>query len=692
MARSGTDELGVARRRVSRGSPVDGDIGREVVSLGPELGPSVDLRRHHLDALDGLRAVAVAAVILYHLGLGWAGGGYLGVDVFFVLSGFLITGLLVEERRTSGTVGLLAFWTRRARRLLPALALMLGALSLYALAGGPGTNLQTLQRDLPATVFYVANWHFIAIQSSYFAQFVTPSPLEHTWSLAIEEQFYLGWPVLLLLVSRLRRWDWRRVAVAAVALLAIASAVDMARLAGGSTDLSRAYFGTDTRVFELMVGALLALWAESAHRSWTALTRWRGLPVLSGVSALGLVLGFGLLGGPPRWMFEGGFAVAAVTTALLMAGVTGEGGGPVRRILSMRAMCWVGTISYGLYLWHWPVVVLLTRASTGMPGWLVDPVRVALTLVLATASFYLVEQPARRRRLRGTGGLALAPVGVACVAVVVALATMAPTFSASAVEPPALAAAPTRVFTLAGTPSPDRPLRVIFIGDSVMESAAPALVAAFDSTTAVESRSFAFGGWGLTSDASWRKHLTNEISRYHPDVVVGTWSWDGAAALFHPAEYQILLDEAVRLVLTPGDGVRGVVFLQFPTVGHYSPLDSAVRGDVNLGTEAWNRIAAVEAAVHRHSVAYLPVGGALERDGRYSSWLPDARGRWVRVRTTDETHLCPAGAARYAAATLTTLSAAWHLPAPLSASWSKGWIRRPIYYRDAVCPDDAPHA
>src|SRR5437763_6444404 len=152
--------------------------------------------QRYMPALDGLRAFAVAAVIAYHLNLTGAGGGYLGVDIFFVLSGFLITGLLVEERGRTGRIALRAFWGRRARRLLPALLLLLSALSLYAGLGGPGLNRSTLRPDALATLFYGANWHLIFTQSSYFTQFAAPSPLLHTWSLAIEEQFYVLWPLI----------------------------------------------------------------------------------------------------------------------------------------------------------------------------------------------------------------------------------------------------------------------------------------------------------------------------------------------------------------------------------------------------------------------------------------------------------------------------------------------------------------
>ncbi len=220
----------------------------------------------HLPALNGLRGVAVIGVVAYHLQIGWAKGGYLGVDLFFVLSGFLITTLLLEEWVGTGRVNLGAFWGRRARRLLPALFLVVLALALYlicnAVWGGPGANglidLSGLRGDAIATLLYVNNWHLIFAHQSYFAQFSTPSPLQHTWSLAIEEQFYLVWPPLLLVVLRYGRRGWRRVGVTVTIALGVGSSVLMAALFHPGVDPSRIYYGTDTRLFDLMAGATLA--------------------------------------------------------------------------------------------------------------------------------------------------------------------------------------------------------------------------------------------------------------------------------------------------------------------------------------------------------------------------------------------------------------------------------------------------
>ena len=251
----------------------------------------------HLPALNGLRGLAVLGVVAYHLQLGWASGGYLGVDLFFVLSGFLITTLLLEEWVGSGRINLAAFWGRRARRLLPALFLVVAALALYlvcdAVFGGPGANglvdLSGLRGDAIATLLYVNNWHLIYAHQSYFAQFSTPSPLQHTWSLAIEEQFYLVWPLVLLVLLRFGRQTWRGTGLAVAVSLGVLSSMLMAVLFQPGTDPSRIYFGTDTRLFDLMAGATIAFIA-AARRSRTCgragrSTSWdRSPPWCSGCS------------------------------------------------------------------------------------------------------------------------------------------------------------------------------------------------------------------------------------------------------------------------------------------------------------------------------------------------------------------------------------------------------------------------
>ena len=273
--------------------------------------------------------MAVIGVVAYHLQVGWAKGGYLGVDLFFVLSGFLITTLLLEEWVGTGRINLAAFWGRRARRLLPALFLVVAALALYlvcnALFGGPGANglidLSGLRGDAIATLLYVNNWHLIFAHQSYFAQFSTPSPLQHTWSLAIEEQFYLVWPLVLLVLLRYGRRGWRRVGLTVTVILGVGSSVLMAVLFHPGVDPSRIYYGTDTRLFDLMAGATLAFLAaarRAAGRTGApdpALGRARSPPWCWRV--LGPRRDPGGL--PTNFMFEGGFLVCAGLAGLVVA-------------------------------------------------------------------------------------------------------------------------------------------------------------------------------------------------------------------------------------------------------------------------------------------------------------------------------------------------------------------------------------
>ncbi len=432
--------------------------------------------------LDGMRAFAVTAVILYHANPSWAVGGYFGVDVFFVLSGFLITTLLLGEWRGTGGVGLRAFWGRRARRLLPALFVMLavvGAVSvlLPRVLGSPG-----LLGDTLATVGYVANWHFIAANTSYFATVGNPSPLQHTWTLAIEEQFYLIWPlVLLVLVAGFRglrrpsreRSRNRLMLVAAVAVAgAAASALTMAYLTPvGTASVNRAYYGSDTRAQGLLVGAALAavcLWWGPVR---TALGR-RLIGLIGVVGAVGVVVMWRIVPETSALTFHGGFALLAVATAGVIACVTLLSRHPVAGLLSLRPLPYIGKISYGMYLWYWPVLLVMTSQRTHLQGVGLLAARLAVIVGIAALSFHFIETPIHRGRLAGWRSLVAVPVAAIVVSL---LPLMVP--SASAVVP---ALPPVQSAAAVGQPTagaagvaavvPPRPVRILLLGDSMAGS------------------------------------------------------------------------------------------------------------------------------------------------------------------------------------------------------------------------------
>ena len=385
--------------------------------------PSRDSALGYRPALDGIRAIAVLAVIAYHFGYPRAQGGFFGVDIFFVLSGYLITSLLLAEHARNGTINLVAFWYRRAKRLLPALLLVLVVVALWVGANASPFELSMRRDDLFWTLFYGANWHFIASGQDYFAQFASASPLRHTWSLAIEEQFYLVWPVLIAIALWLGR---RRPAVVAGLCIAgiAASAIAMALLYDPG-DPSRAYYGTDARMHELLVGALLAVLVREYSGQRVLVAARRAAPVVAVAAGLVLLGAFTLLSDAAPLYYQGLSLVLSVVAAALVWGVETAPRSLPARLISLRPLAWVGKISYGLYLWHWPVI-LFVNSTAGPFGLLpgsfgLNGERLALTFAAATASFYLLEQPIRRGVVPVIGP-SIRRFAIACLVAIIAVA------------------------------------------------------------------------------------------------------------------------------------------------------------------------------------------------------------------------------------------------------------------------------
>ena len=358
--------------------------------------------QRYMPGLDGLRAIAVLAVVAYHLGFGWAPGGLLGVGVFFTLSGYLITDILLNQVDHGG-IRLGSFWLARARRLLPGLFVMLIVVMAWVTVIGPHQPADFRTAALTAAG-YVNNWWLVFHDVSYFARFAPPSPLNHLWSLSVEEQFYILWPFLLMLGLRLvpevRYATGVRFRLAAVTLAAaLLSGILMGVLYHPSLDPSRVYYGTDTRALELLAGAALAMVWPSRRLTGRILPQARR--ILDAIGAIGLVvilLMFWQVDEFSSFLYRGGFALLAFASVLAVAAMAH----PATRlgpIVGCRPMRWVGERSYGIYLWHLPIIVLTTPEGAHTTDALRAIAQVAAIFAVAEVSWRYVEDPIRHGAL-----------------------------------------------------------------------------------------------------------------------------------------------------------------------------------------------------------------------------------------------------------------------------------------------------
>lgn len=355
-------------------------------------------KSRYIPALDGLRAFAVLAVIAYHLGMQWAPGGLLGVTVFFVLSGYLITSLLLIEWDNTETINLPQFWLRRVRRLMPAIVLIIVCTAALC-ALFDHSLLTKLRDDMWAALLWVTNWWYIFQDASYFDALGAPSPLTHFWSLAIEEQFYLVWPVVLLVAHKtgVKRTTMRN----ATLIVALLSALEMALLYNPLDDPSRVYYGTDTRAFSLLIGAWLAfVWPshmlgaqKSVHLTKQVRNVLDGVGIVALVALLGLIV---FVDGFSPFLYRGGILLASVLTAVVIA-VMVHPASLLGRFAGTKPLVWIGLRSYGIYLWHYPLFLLMNpRNFTGETPWWMYLVQVAVVFACAAFSYRFVENPLRK--------------------------------------------------------------------------------------------------------------------------------------------------------------------------------------------------------------------------------------------------------------------------------------------------------
>ncbi len=520
-------------------------------------------RIRHVAALDGLRGVAVAGVLLFHGG--HLTGGYLGVDLFFVLSGFLITSLLLAEGGETGGIRLGGFWARRARRLLPALFGMLLGVGLYCLFIARPEELAQIRGDAIATVAYVANWRGVFASQDYFALLRSPSPLEHTWSLAIEEQFYLIWPLVFAGLLA-----WKRTAIArsvlVTALVGAVGSVVLMQLLYSTTNPSRDYFGTDTRASGILIGAslaaALAIWGpvKSSRARWTL-----EAVGLAGVGVLAVT--WTQLGGNSSRLYHGGFLVSQLAAVAVIAAAVHTRPGVLSRALSWKPLCGLGLISYGVYLWHWPVDIVVNPARAGITGWPLFFVQCAVTLAIALVSYHFLEMPIRRGAgSRREWAIAVPAVLVTLVAVFAVLQPRIDNASAIAAagEPPPISRAAleqTRA-ELAITHGPNVP-RVLLVGDSTAYHLGASEPSTPDAPIAVTN--VPIFGCGLIGG------IPQDTPRFEPPSQCAIWpsTWRIAASVFQPR----------LIVLLPGpwdlmDRTVGNQSLRIPSAGFRSTLEA----------------------------------------------------------------------------------------------------------------------
>jgi peptidoglycan/LPS O-acetylase OafA/YrhL len=650
-------------------------VGRLAIWDKPE-------RRGGIPALDGLRAVAVALVLAQHGGIPGMGGGFLGVDVFFVLSGFLITSLLLDELGRTGRIDLTGFWIRRARRLLPALVLMVLAVGA-ARELLPAQALDGLRDDAIAAFLWVANWRFVAQKTDYFTQGAPPSPLQHAWSLGVEEQYYFVWPALLIVVTLLASWRAKRYfmratvggvrfAVFVIATLgAIASAAAaIVFVSEGTRD--RIYFGTDTRAQALLVGsaaaALLVRDWPSLNRGWCLIrSRWgrRVARVLPVVGLAGLAAATYWANGSAADFRHGLLIGVAIAAVLVVAPVTLEQRGLIARMLALPPLVWLGAISYGIYLWHWPIFLALNGELTGWSGFPLFAARCGLTLAVAAASYWLIEQPIRRWRPSRVPLLPLAAASVATAAAVTLLVVPvgAPGLREPGLPPDVAAVAAVSAAQPGGSRpvgprDPNRPFTVSVFGDSIgwtwMHFLPPTPGFAFLDHTVigcslVRGTPYRYIGQTLEQRSEcdgWPIRWSNQVSQDQPDVallVIGRWETvdrvnEGQWTHIGDPTFDAYLNGELQRALNVlgARGVRVIVATVPYSRGGEKPDGRLYPEDQPDRVNQWNTMLRNTVAQHP-GVQILDLNKKLCPDGVYTVKVDG-----IKVRS-DGVHLTPEG-------------------------------------------------
>lgn len=642
-------------------------------------------RRPGIHALDGLRAIAVALVLADHGGIPGVSGGFIGVDLFFVLSGFLITSLLIDELHRTGRIDLTGFWVRRVRRLLPALVLMVLTVAIaHELL--PSEAVVGLREDAIAAFFWMANWRFVAQHTDYFTEAGTPSPLQHTWSLGVEEQYYFVWPLLLIAIAltlslRARRRDrWATVGGVRLTVFLLASAgaaasATAAEMLASESTRDRVYFGTDTRAQALLIGAAAAALLVG---DWPALTAgWSVVRSRRGrwIALLVPVAGFAVLALAAHRAtgsaaeFRGGLlTLVAVAAIAVIAPVALHQSGLLGRALAWAPLVWLGTISYGVYLWHWPVFLVLNGERTGWSGWALFAVRCAATVLLAAVSWWILEEPIRHWRPAQVSllplGAAVSGTAVAVTVLVVpvverptAVTGLAPDVAAAAAVSPSPPSR-TRPRPAPVRNDPHRPRTVSVFGDSIGWTVMHYLPATpgydfIDHTVVgcsiVRAGPYRWAGKVIDQGSDcdgWPGRWMRQVKADRPDVVllfVGRWETvdrvnEGQWTHIGDPTFDAYLTAELRRALDVLESAGSRVVVTTVPYSRYGE-----RPDGNLWPEddpkrvdRWNALLRREVR-QRGAVTIMDLNKKLAPAGRYT-----AKVDGIKVRS-DGIHLTPEG-------------------------------------------------
>jgi peptidoglycan/LPS O-acetylase OafA/YrhL len=642
------------------------------VVLAPEPSSTASARRarpsatgkDRVVALDGLRAVALLIIMGYHFGVGWLGGGFFSLDIFYVLSGYLITGLLVGEYRRRGAIKLSAFWLRRARRLLPALLIVLVAVTLLVrFVSAPGLYPDFRLSALSA-LFYFSNWWQISAAGNYFVATGAVSPLVHTWSLAVEEQFYLVWPLVVLAVMHLSRTFTRgiKALLAVSALGAVASAAVMVLLYHRGANITRLYFGTDTHAQSILIGAVIActmtmiqmrrgeegMAPQAHHRGWRILLVGVGAAGFAGTLYLTVTYV-----GTDAFVYRGGLTLSALSAAGIIIAAVTVPRGPVAEVLSIRPLVFLGTISYGAYLWHYPVYIFLDAERTGLRGGWLLALRFVVTFAVAAVSYYAVERPIMFGTFwRSLRAVAPATAAMAVTVIVIVAGTVAPEVGAVDVGSH-LPAAEQGALTSAGAFGP-HPVRFLLLGDSIAYTLAEGLQVDSGARygVALDNQSVlgcdlddlhAFAGGQETSPVSACNHWPTlwriQVDTTRPDVVgllMGKWDITDhldRGRIVHigePAWNAHLEAELEQVVAVLSSTGARVVLFTMPYLGvPPTPNGTVYPENGSTRVDEFNTLLRTVAERHPHEVTLIDLNRLLDPGGRYQSVVDGVTVRWA---------------------------------------------------------------